>query len=388
MQQDYFFNDEHNMFRESVRRFVQKEIAPRIDEWEAAGCYDKSIFKRMGELGLLGLNYPEEYGGQGADLRMTLVLWEEICRSGGLGFAMSVMVHTDMASPSLAHAGSHELREKYLTACCRGEKLMAIAMTEPDHGSDVAAIKTRAVLEGDHYRVNGAKMFITNGTQADVINTVVRTGGPGHKGVSLLLIDTDTPGFTVGRKLEKMGMHSSDTAELVFEDCVVPRENIIGKEGEGFYALMMGLERERLAGCALSYMGATLALEESVAYAVQRMQFGKPIIGFQAVNHMIAEMATDMEAGKRLAYHVAAMADAGLKCNKEVSMAKLFCSEMALRVIDKAVQIHGGYGLMKEFLVERIYRDVKLSTIGAGTSQIQKNIILGEMGLRAWVDGV
>ena len=243
-------------------------------------------------------------------------------------------------------------------------------------------------LEGDYYRVNGTKMFITNGTQADVINTVVRTGGPGHRGVSLLLIDTDTPGFSVGRTLEKMGMHSSDTTELVFEDCMVPRENLLGEEGNGFYALMRGLERERLAGCALAYMGATLAMEEAITYATQRTQFDKPIIGFQAVNHMIAEMATDIEAGLRLAYHAAAMTDAGLRCNKEVSMAKLFCSEMALRVVDKAVQIHGGYGLMKEFLVERIYRDVKLFTIGAGTSQVQKNIILGEMGLRAWVDGM
>jgi alkylation response protein AidB-like acyl-CoA dehydrogenase len=342
----------------------------------------------MGELGLLGLTYPVEYGGQAADLKTSIVFWEEICRAGALGFAMSVMVDTDMASPSLAAVGSHEQKEKYLKPVCRGEKLMAIAMTEPDHGSDLASIRTRAVLEGDRYRVNGRKMFITNGTQADVINTVVRTGGPGHKGVSLLLIDTDTPGFSVGRTLEKMGMHSSDTTELIFEDCMVPRENLHGEEGAGFYALMRGLERERLAGCALAYMGATLALEEAIKYATQRTQFDKPIIGFQAVNHMIAEMATEVEAGRRLAYHAAALTDAGIRCNKEVSMAKLFCSEMALRVVDKAVQIHGGYGLMKEFLVERIYRDVKLFTIGAGTSQIQKNIILGEMGLRAWVDGV
>lgn len=385
---DYFFTEEHNIFRESVRRFVRKEVAPHVDEWEARGCYDKAIFKRMGELGLLGLTYPLEYGGQGADLKTSIVLWEEICRAGALGFAMSVMVHTDMASPSLAAVGSREQKEKYLSAVCRGEKLMAIAMTEPNHGSDLASIKTRAVLEDDHYRVNGSKMFITNGTQADVINTVVRTGGPGHKGVSLLLVDTDTPGFSVGRTLDKMGMHSSDTTELVFEDCMVPRENLVGEEGNGFYALMRGLERERLAGCTLAYMGATLAMEEAITYATQRTQFDKPIIGFQAVNHMIAEMATDVEAGVRLAYHAAAMTDAGMRCNKEVSMAKLFCSEMALRVVDKAVQIHGGYGLMKEFLVERIYRDVKLFTIGAGTSQIQKNIILGEMGLRAWVDGM
>jgi alkylation response protein AidB-like acyl-CoA dehydrogenase len=379
---DYFFQEEHNAFRDSVRRFVQKEIAPKVAEWEDNGCYDKSIFKRMGELGLLGLSYPVEYGGQDADIKMSIVFWEEICRSGAIGFSMSVMVHTDMASPSLAHAGNEAQKEKYLKAVCSGDMLFAVAMTEPNHGSDVASIETRAILSGDHYRVNGTKMFITNGTQADVVNTVVRTGGPGHKGISLLLVETDTPGFSVGRKLNKMGMHSSDTAELVFEDCLVPRENLLGKEGEGFYALMAGLERERLAGSVLAYMLAELALEESIKYAKERIQFGKPILSFQVINHMIAEMATDLEAGKRMAYHAASLYAAGIGCNREVSMAKLFCSEMSLRVIDKAVQIHGGYGFMREYLVERLYRDAKLTTIGGGTSQIMKNIIVSEMNLR------
>ena len=379
---DYFFSDEHNAFRDSVRRFVQKEITPKVAEWEDKGCYDKAIFKRMGELGLLGLSYPIEYGGQDADIKMSIVFWEEICRSGAIGFSMSVMVHTDMASPSLAHAGNEAQKEKYLKGVCSGDMLFAVAMTEPNHGSDVASIETRAVLSGDRYRVNGTKMFITNGTQADVVNTVVRTGGPGHKGISLLLVETDTPGFSVGRKLNKMGMLSSDTAELVFEDCLVPRENLLGKEGEGFYALMVGLERERLAGSTLAYMAAVLALEESIKFAKERIQFGKPILSFQAINHMIAEMATDMEVGKRMAYHAASLYDAGIRCNKEVSMAKLFCSEMSLRVIDKAVQIHGGYGFMREYLVERLYRDARLTTIGGGTSQIMKNIIINEMGLR------
>jgi len=382
MKRDYFFTDENNAFRDSVRRFVQREITPKINEWEEKGCYDKTIFKRMGELGLLGLSYPPEYGGQGADIRMTLVFWEELCRCGALGFPMSVMVHTDMASPSLAHAGSDKQKDKYLRSVCSGEKLMAVAMTEPNHGSDVASIETRAVREGDFYRVNGTKMFITNGTKADFINTVVRTSGPGVKGISLLLIDTDTPGFAVGKELKKMGMLSSDTAELIFEDCLVPKENLLGEEGKGFYALMAGLEKERLSACALSYMGAEVALDETIKYAQTRIQFGKPIISFQVINHMIADMATEVEAGKRLAYHAASMYDAKIECNKEVSMAKLFCSEMALRVIDKAVQIHGGYGFMREYVVERLYRDAKLVTIGAGTSQIMKHIIIREMGLR------
>ncbi|MBU2550225.1 MAG: acyl-CoA dehydrogenase family protein [Proteobacteria bacterium] len=382
MAKDYFFNEEHDMFRESVRRFVQKEITPRIDEWEEKGCYDRAIFNRLGELDLLGLKYPEEYGGANADIKTSIVFWEELSRCGGLGFVMSVMVQTDMATPSLAHAGSHELKQKFLTGAIRGEKLFSIGITEPDYGSDAASIKTRAVAEGDFYRVNGAKMFITNGTQADVINCVVRTGGPGSKGVSLLLIETDTPGFSVGRKLNKMGNHSSDTAELIFEDCMVPRENLVGEENKGFYALMGGLEMERLSGAALSYMGATLAMEESIRYATERTQFGKPLMSFQVLNHMIADMATEIEAGKRLAYHAASMYDAGQRCNKEVSMAKYYCSELAKRVCDRAVQIHGGYGYMREFLVERLYRDVRLYSIGGGTSEIQKNVILAEMGLR------
>jgi alkylation response protein AidB-like acyl-CoA dehydrogenase len=336
----------------------------------------------MGALGFLGLSYPSEYGGQDADIKMTLVFWEELCRCGALGFPMSVFVHTDMASPSLAHVGNHEQKNKYLRSICSGDKLIAVAITEPNHGSDAANIGTKAVLDGDCYRVNGSKMFITNGTKADVINTVVRTGGPGYRGVSLLLIDTDTPGFSVGRKLDKMGMRSSDTAELVFEDCMVPKDNLLGQEGHGFYALMAGLEKERLSACTLSYMGAQMALEEAVRYAKTRIQFGKPIIGHQVVAHMLAEMATEVEAGRRLAYHAASLYGAGIGCNMEVSMAKLFCSEMALRVINNAVQIHGGYGFMKEYMVERLYRDAKLSTIGGGTSQIMKYIISKELELR------
>lgn len=379
---DYFFNDEHEAFRETVRRFVDKEIRPKINEWETNGCYDRAIFKRMGELGFLGLGYPVEYGGQEADIRMSIVFWEEISRCGAMGFPMSVCVQTDMASPSLAHAGNHAQKDKYLKAVCSGEKIIAVAITEPNYGSDVANIETKAVLEGDYYRVNGSKMFITNGTQADVINTVVRTGGPGYQGVSLLLIDADTPGFSVGRKLEKMGMLSSDTAELVFEDCMVPRENLLGREGEGFFALMAGLERERLSACALSYTGAQVALEEAIKYAKARVQFNKPIIRHQVIAHMLADMATEIEACKRLAYHAASLVEKGISCNREVSMAKLYCTETANRVIDRAVQIHGGYGFMKEYIVERLYRDARLATIGAGTSQIMRHIIVRELGLR------
>jgi len=246
----------------------------------------------------------------------------------------------------------------------------------------VATIETRAKSLGDGYSISGAKMFITNGTKADVVNTVVRTGGPGVKWVSLILVDTGTEGFSVGRKLQKMGMLSSDTAELVYEDCFVPKENLIGEEGKGFYYLMAGLERERLSGAVLSYIMAELALEDSIEYAKTRIQFGTPIMSYQAINHMIAEMATEIEAGRQLSYHTVSLMNAGVRCNKEASMAKYWCAEMLLRAVGKAVQIHGGYGFIREYRVERLYRDAKLQTIGGGTNQIMRNVILSEMGLR------
>ena len=377
-----FFSEEHNAFRDTMKKFVKRQIQPHAEEWEEQGCYDKAIFRRMGEFGLLGINYPAQYGGLDADLKMQLVFWEELSLSGVSGAAMSIMVHTDFATASLVHAGSDALKAKYVPQVCSGEKLFAVGITEPNYGSDAASIQTKAVLEGDYYRVNGAKMFITNGTQADVVNTVVRTGGPGPKGISLLLVDTGTKGFSVGKKLHKMGMLSSDTAELVYEDCLVPKENLIGDEGKGFYALMGGLERERLCGAVLSYCMAQVALEDTIEYARQRVQFGAPIVGFQAVSHMIAEMATEIEAGRQLAYHAASLMDAGIKCNKEAAMAKYWCAEMLLRVVDKAVQIHGGYGFIREYRVERLYRDAKLQTIGGGTNQIMRTVIASEMGLR------
>jgi acyl-CoA dehydrogenase len=379
----YFFNEDHVAFRDSVRRFVQKEVTPKADEWEDRGCYDKMIFKRMGELGLLGIKYPIEYCGQGADTRMNLVWMEEMCRCKALGFVMSLFVHTDMASPALNNVGTPEQKNKYLRGVCTGEKLMAVAMTEPNHGSDVAAIETRAVLEGDHYRVNGAKTFITNGTQADFINVVVRTGAPGVKGVSLLLVDTDSPGFSVSKKFNKTGLLSSDTTELVFEDVMVPKENLLGKENQGFYALMTGLESERLSLAVLAYMGAAMALDESIKYAKERIQFDRPIGNFQAIAHQLADMATDLEASKRLVYHAALLYDNGIKCASEVSMAKVFAAEAACRVVANAVQIHGGYGYIREYLVDRLYRDVRLFNIGGGTREMMRDIIAKEMGFRS-----
>ena len=379
----YFFDEEHRAFRETMRRFVEKEVAPKVDAWEENGCYDKAIFKRMGDIGLLGIRYPVEYGGQEADVRMNLVWMEEMCRCGALGFVMSLFVHTDMASPALNNVGTHEQKDKYLRGVCTGEKLMAIAITEPNHGSDVASIETRAVPEGDYYRLNGTKTFITNGTQADFIDVVARTGGPGYKGISLLLVDTDSQGFSVSRKFDKTGLLSSDTTELVFDDVMVPRENLLGEENKGFYALMTGLESERISLAVEAYMGATLALEESIKFAKERIQFGKPIGQFQVIAHQLADMATDVEAAKRLVYHAAMLYSSGVECQLEVSMAKVFACEAGCRVVAHAVQIHGGYGYIREYLVDRLYRDMRLFNIGGGTREVMRDIIAKEMGFRS-----
>jgi len=376
-----YLNEEHNIFRKSVRDFVKKEIRPHAEEWEENEIYPRDIFKRMGDLGFLGVNYPEEYGGSGADYFYNVVFAEEISKCGTLGFAMSVLVQTDMASPALHHYGTHEQKLKYLRAACSGEKIMAIGVTEPNHGSDVASIETKAVKNGDHYVINGAKMFITNGTQADLITLAARTGEKGTRGISLFVFETDTPGFSVGRKLKKLGMHSSDTAELIFEDCVVPSANLLGEENRGFYGVMAGFETERIVGAIMAYTGAEVAFDLSLKYARERNQFGRPIGRFQAISHMLAEMTTDIEAARQLTYHAAWLLSDGKSCIKEVQMAKLFAAEIANQVASKAVQIHGGYGYMQEYEVERIFRDVRLINIGGGTSQIMKNIISRELDI-------
>ena len=377
-----YFSEEHNIFRKSVRDFVKKEIRPYAEEWEEAESYPREIFKRMGNLGFLGLSYPEEYGGGGADYFTNIVFAEEISKCGTLGFAMTVLVQTDIATPAINEYGTHEQKLKYLKPALAGEKIIALGVTEPNHGSDVSSLETTAVKDGENYIIKGSKIFITNGTQADLITLGVRTGlGKSEKGLSLIIFETKTPGFSVGRKLKKMGMRSSDTAELFFDDCVVPAENLLGEEGQGFYAIMAGFENERLVGAAMSYSGVEVALDLSIKYARKRIQFGRPIGQFQAISHMLSEMATDIEAAKQLTYHAAWLRSNGKPCRKEVHMAKVFATEMANQVANKAIQIFGGYGYMQEYEVERIYRDVRLANIGAGTSQIMKNIIAKQLGL-------
>jgi len=379
------FNEQHEMFRQAVRSFVQKEVEPHVDGWEEAGQIPKSIWPRMGALGFLGVEYDEKYGGGGADFLTTAVLCEEAARSRCAAFAMALGVHTDMASPHLYWTGSEALKDKYLPGICRGEQLTAIAVTEPGGGSDVAAIRTRAARDGDSYVLNGSKMFITNGVMADVFFVAARIesgdSGKRHKGISMFLVERNTPGFTVSRKLDKMGNRASDTAELAFENLRVPAGNLLGREGVGFYEVMRVFQRERLVAGLHAAAGCERALEDTIAYVKQRHAFDGPLSEKQVVRHKLADLATLIEASRCLTYAACLKFQAGQDAVKEISMVKLFSGEMAQRVAYDCVQLHGGYGYMREYPVERFFRDIRLLTIGGGTSEIMKEIIAKQMEL-------
>ncbi|HEV8225700.1 MAG TPA: acyl-CoA dehydrogenase family protein [Methylomirabilota bacterium] len=379
------FTPEHEMLRKSARAFVEKEVAPRVDEWEAAGQIPKTFWRRLGELGFLGLEFPVEYGGAGGDFLASVVLGEEMarCRSGGVAF--SVLVHTDMSSPWLTRFGNDAQKRKYLPGITKGEIVCALGITEPGTGSDMANLTTRAVRHGGHYLLTGSKIFITNGVYGDLYFVAARTGAGSadrrHDGISMFLVERGLPGFTVSRKLDKMGMRASDTAELAFHDCPVPAENLLGVEGRGFQQLASGLQRERIMAGVLALAGAAQALEDSVAYIRERHAFDGPLSAKQALRHRVADMATEIEAARALLYRAAQLYNDGEDCITEVSMAKLFATEVANRVAYHAVQLHGGYGYMREFPVERFFRDVRLWTIASGTSEIMKEIIAKRLAL-------
>jgi acyl-CoA dehydrogenase len=373
------FTPEHEMLRTSVRSFVEREVTPHVPAWEAAGRIPKAFWRRLGELGFLGLDFPAEHGGAGGDFLSSVVLGEEMarCRSGGVAF--SVLVHTDMSSPWLVRFGTEAQKQRYLPGIVRGETVCALGITEPGAGSDMAGLATRAERHGDHYRLTGSKIFITNGVYGDLYFVAARTGpatpDKRHAGISMFLVERDTPGFRVSRALDKLGMRASDTAELVFQDCPVPAANLLGQEGRGFQQLAAGLQRERVMAGVLALSGATQALEDTVAYLRERSAFGEPLSQRQALRHRIADLATEVEAARRLLYHAAELHAAGNDCVREVSMAKLFATEVANRVAYHAVQLHGGYGYMREFPVEGFFRDVRLWTIASGSSEVMREII-------------
>jgi alkylation response protein AidB-like acyl-CoA dehydrogenase len=377
----FIFTDEHEALRESMESFVKKELAPHSEEWERDGFPDW-VFQRMGELGFLGLHFPEEYGGQGGDYFTSLVRSEAMAHSNNGGLAMGIAVHTDMATPPILKFGSEYLRQTYLVPAIKGEKISCLGISEPGAGSDVAGIRTRAVRDGDEYVINGAKTFITNGARADFIVLVTKTDpDAGYDGFSLFVVDTETPGFTVSKKLEKLGMHSSDTAELAFEDMRVPAENLLGEEGKGFYHIMWELQGERLIGAAGCVAGAQRVFDQTLEYANQRQAFGRPIGRFQAIRHKFAEMATKVETARQMVYTTAWRIENGDYPVREISMAKLYASRIACEVADECIQIHGGYGYMKEYHVERAWRDMRLNRIGAGTDEIMLEVIGRSYGL-------
>ncbi len=373
------FTAEHEMLRKAVRTFVEREVVPHVDAWEEAGQIPRTFWRRLGELGFLGLDFPVEHGGGGADFLASVVLGEEMarCRSGGVAF--SVLVHTVMSSPWLTRFGTEAQKRVYLPGIVRGETICALGITEPGTGSDMAAITTRAVRSGDHYLLTGSKIFITNGVYGDLYFVAARTAPATaerrHHGISMFLVERGRPGFVIGRKLDKLGMRASDTAELTFHDTPVPAENLLGVEGRGFQQLAAGLQRERILAAVLALSGAAQALEDTTRYLRDRSAFGEPLATRQALRHRVADLATELAAARQLVYHAAARYAAGEDCVTEVSMAKLHATEVANRVAYQAVQLHGGYGYMREFPVERFFRDVRLWTIASGTSEVMREII-------------
>jgi alkylation response protein AidB-like acyl-CoA dehydrogenase len=377
----FIFTEEHDRLRESIRAFVTKELAPHADEWERT-TFPDAVFPRMGELGLLGLSYPEEYGGQGGDYPCNLVLAEEMVHSRSGGLAMGVAVHTDMATPPVHLFGTEEQKQRYLVPAIAGEKISCLGITEPDAGSDVAGIRTRAVRDGDEWVINGAKTYITNGHRADFIVLVAKTDpDAGHDGISLFLVDMDLPGVIREKRLEKLGMHASDTALLAFQDVRVPAGALLGELGKGFYHIMWELQGERLIGAAGCVAGAQRAFDTTLQYAMDRQAFGRSIGRFQVTRHKFAEMATQIEAARQLVYTTAWRFANGEYPVREISMAKLHAARVACDVTDECLQIHGGAGYMKEFGIERAWRDMRLNRIGAGTDEIMLDVIGRSYGL-------
>ncbi|WP_347929438.1 acyl-CoA dehydrogenase family protein [Pseudomonas helvetica] len=376
-----YFDPSHQLVRDSVRRFVEREILPDIDQWEEAEGFPRELYLKAGAAGILGIGYPEALGGSHeGDLFAKIAATEELmrCGSGGLVAGLGSL---DIGLPPILKWARPEVRERVVPQVLCGKKISALAVTEPSGGSDVANLQTRAVRDGDYYRVSGSKTFITSGVRADFHTVAVRTGEPGFGGISLLLIEKGTPGFTVGRQLKKMGWWASDTAELFFDDCRVPVGNLIGVENMGFACIMGNFQNERLALALMANMTAQLALEESLKWARQREAFGKPIGKFQVLKHRLAEMATALEVSREFTYRQAAKMAAGQSVIKEISMAKNVATDTADRITSDAVQILGGLGYMRESLVERLYRDSRILSIGGGTREVMNEIISKQMGL-------
>ena len=372
---DFQPTEEHRLIRRMVREFAEKEIAPRAEEIDETDQFPDDIFRRMGELGIIGLPFPEEYGGSGADYTSMVIALEEIARVSG-SMAITLDAQTSLYCEPIYIFGTEEQKQKYLSPAARGEKIGAFGLTEPQAGSDAGATRTRAVRDDDEWVINGQKNFITNGSIADFVVITAKTNPEkGTRGISAFIVEKGTPGFEPGRDEKKMGLKGSVTSELFFEDCRIPAENLLGKENEGFKQFLTTLNAGRVAIAAMAVGLAQGAFEKAVAYAKERVQFGQPIAKFQAIQWMIADVATEIEAARLMVHRAAWLKEQGKRFTKEAAMAKLFATEMSERACRKAIQIHGGYGYVQEYEVERMYRDQRLCAIGEGTNEIQRLVI-------------
>ncbi|MBI2963261.1 MAG: acyl-CoA dehydrogenase family protein [Deltaproteobacteria bacterium] len=377
------FSEEHELFRDQVRRFVDKEVAPKVAEWNERGMVDRAIWKRFGEEGLLGTNAPVEYGGAGGDFLYDAIVIEEIARVRAHGLA--VPLHSDVCMPYLTSFGTEEQKRRYLTAAIRGEAILGICMTEPGTGSDLAAIQTTARRDGDHYVLNGSKMFISNGQIGDLFIVVAKTdpkAEPPRRGISLILVEADSPGFVRGRKLDKLGLRGQDTSEILFEDCRVPAKNLLGtEEGLGFKQLMEKLQQERLVICVSSVASSRRSLDDTMRYTLERTAFGKPIARFQNTQFKLAELATEVEIGQAFVDKLLAAHVRGDEIVTEVSMGKWWMTELQKRLTSQCLQLHGGYGFMMEYPIATDYADAAVQSIYAGSNEIMKVIIARRLGL-------
>lgn len=377
MSKNLYFTKEHEQVRRAIRNFVNKRINPFVDEWEVNGIAPlHELFKEMGALGFLGIRYDPKYGGEGLDYWYETVLLEECAHIHCGGIPMAIAVQTNMATPAIAEFGSEYLKETYLKAAIKGEMVGAIAVTEPDAGSDVAALKTYAKRDGDDYVLNGSKTYITNGTQADFLTLLARTSDePGYHSFSLFVVPTNLPGFQVSRKLDKLGMRSSDTAELYFDNLRFPKENLIGAEGEGFIYQMQQFQHERFSALPMSYIGVEDIIRDTVEHLKGRIVFGKPLIKKQVLRHRLVDWLSENESLRQLSYHIVRLKMAGEDATREISMGKLLGGSLLSRVADGCLQMYGGLGFMNEMRISRAFRDARLISIGGGASEVMSDII-------------
>lgn len=387
------FAEEHQAFRKSVRSFVDKELAPHAEEWERDEHFPDWVFKRAGELGILGAHYPEEVGGGGGDYWFSVVKAEEYVGIGSAGVSMGLLVQSDMATPCIGDLGTKEQIDEFLRPALAGDRIVALGVSEPGAGSDVAGIRTTARRDGGDYVINGAKTYITNGTRASFVTLLCKTDpDAGYGGISIILMPTDVKGFQVAKKLKKLGNHSSDTAEIVMEDVRVPARYLLGKEGQGFYYLMQNFQTERLIAGAGAVAGSQVCLDRTVQYCRDRVAFGKPIIKREVIQHRLVDLYTQLEAARQLTYDAVELYNKeryldgdrnrqlSFETVKKISMCKLFCAQVADRVVDECLQFHGGMGYMEETFVARMWRDQRLLRIGGGTDEVMRYAIAKIMG--------